>query len=179
MPRKEEISVNRTQKVPVFRIVILGLLIAIEIVLSRWLSIQAWNFKISFSFVPIVIAAMMYGPVASGAVAAIADFLGAILFPAGAFFPGFTFTALFNGVVYGVFLKKKQSMGNIIIAVTITHLVGSLLLNTYWISMLYGTPFLALLPVRIWQNIAMLIVHMVVIPLISKLLVPKLKAAAL
>ncbi|WP_242867821.1 folate family ECF transporter S component [Clostridium sp. Marseille-P299] len=157
----------------------LGFFIAIEIVLSRWLSFQTWNFKISFSFVPIVIVAMLYGPLASGMVAGIADVIGAILFPIGAYFPGFTFTAFFNGIVYGIFLKKKQSMPHVIIAVCITHLVGSLLLNTFWISMLYGTPFLALLPLRIGQNVVMMIVQIVVIPMISKLLVPRFKALTL
>lgn len=157
----------------------LGFFIAIEIVLSRWLSFQTWNFKISFSFVPIVIVAMLYGPLASGMVAGIADVIGAILFPIGAYFPGFTLTAFFNGIVYGIFLKKKQSMPHVIIAVCITHLVGSLLLNTFWISMLYGTPFLALLPLRIGQNVVMMIVQIVVIPMISKLLVPRFKALTL
>lgn len=157
----------------------LGFFIAIEIVLSRWLSFQTWNFKISFSFVPLVMVAMLYGPLASGMVAGIADVIGAILFPIGAYFPGFTFTAVFNGVIYGIFLKKKQSMPHIIIAVSITHLVGSLLLNTFWISMLYGTPFLALLPLRIGQNVVMMIVQIVVIPMISKLLVSRFRVLTL
>lgn len=157
----------------------LAFFVAIEIVLSRWLSFQTWNFKISFSFIPIVLVAMLYGPLAAGTVAGLADFIGAILFPIGAYFPGFTFTAFFNGMIYGIFLKKKQSMPHVVMAVVITHLVGSLLLNTFWISMLYGTPFLALLPLRIGQNIAMMIVQIVLIPMLSKLLVPKFKALAL
>lgn len=43
-------------------IVTLGLLAAIEIVLSRFFSINAWNIKIGFSFVPLAVAGMLYGP---------------------------------------------------------------------------------------------------------------------
>ena len=77
-------------RIPVRTIVYLGVLTALEIVLNRFLSINAWNIKIGFSFVPIVVAAILYGPIAAGIVAALCDFLGAILFPIGAYFPGFT-----------------------------------------------------------------------------------------
>ena len=38
-------------------------LIAAAIVLSRFLSINAWNLKIGFTFVPVFIAAYLYGPI--------------------------------------------------------------------------------------------------------------------
>ena len=83
---------------------LMGLLTAVEIVLSRFLSISAWNTKIGFAFVPVVIAAILLGPYRAGIVAALADFLGAVLFPIGAYFPGFTLTAFFMGVIYGLLL---------------------------------------------------------------------------
>lgn len=46
--------------------VTLGMLVAVEIVLSRFLSINTWRFKIGFSFVPIVLAAMLYAGIRSG-----------------------------------------------------------------------------------------------------------------
>ena len=49
----------------------LALLTALEIVLSRFLSINAWNIKIGFSFVPIVVAALLFGPLEAGIVAAL------------------------------------------------------------------------------------------------------------
>ena len=35
----------------------LGLLVAVEIVLSRFCSINAWDLKIGFSFLPVAVAA--------------------------------------------------------------------------------------------------------------------------
>ena len=40
----------------------LGLLVAVEIVLSRFCSINAWDLKIGFSFLPVAVAAMRLGP---------------------------------------------------------------------------------------------------------------------
>ncbi len=81
-----------------------ALLAALEIVLSRFLSISAWNTKIGFAFVPVALAALLLGPLNAGIVAALADFLGALLFPVGPYFPGFTLTAFLMGLCYGVFL---------------------------------------------------------------------------
>ena len=47
-----------------------------EIVLSRFLSLSAWNVKIGFSFVPIALAAILYGPMAgAGEFATLAESL--------------------------------------------------------------------------------------------------------
>ena len=155
-------------------IAIMGVLIAMEIVLSRFLSIAAWNIKIGFSFVPLALAGMLLGPTKGGIVGALADFIGAMLFPIGAYFPGFTLTAFLTGVIYGVFLHKKQTPGRIAAAVAINQLAMSLLLNTLWISMLYGSPFGPLFLTRIWQTVVLVPVQLVVILVISKVLIGKL-----
>ena len=86
-----------SKKIPVRTVVYLGVLTALEIVLSRFLSISAWNIKIGFSFVPIAAAAMLFGPLPAAVAAALGDLLGAILFPIGPYFPGFTVTAFLTG----------------------------------------------------------------------------------
>jgi len=156
------------------RLVNLAMLTALEIVLSRFLSITAWNTKIGFAFVPVVVAAMLYGPLSAGIVAALADFVGALLFPVGAYFPGFTLTAFLMGAVYGLCLYKKQSFPRILLAVAVHQLALSLLLNTLWISLLYGSPFRALLVSRLPQCAILAAVQLALIPLLAKAL-PRLK----
>ena len=157
---------------------LMALLTALEIVLSRFLSLSAWNTKIGFAFVPVVLAAMLLGPLYAGIVAALADFLGALLFPVGAYFPGFTLTAFLMGLCYGLFLYKKQSFPRILAAVALHQLVLSLLLNTLWISVLYGSPFWPLLLSRLPQCAILAAVQLAVIPLLVKLL-PRLKGTGL
>lgn len=128
-----------------------ALLIALQIILSRFCPINAWNIRIGFAFVAVFFAAYLYGPLFSAVVAGIADLIGATLFPSGAFFPGFTLTAILTGLVFGVLLYKKQSWWRILTAVAIDQLILSLLLNTFWISILYGSPFLPLMATRAVQ----------------------------
>ena len=154
----------------------LGILTAVEIVLNRFLSVNAWNIKIGFSFIPVVIAAMLYGPTGGGIVAALGDFLGAILFPIGAYFPGFTLTAFLTGAVFGLFLHREQTLPRIAGAVAVNQFILSLFLNTLWISILYGSPYIPLLGTRVLQSILLTAVQLIVIRLIAGLL-PRLKSA--
>lgn len=146
-------------------VVTLGLLIAIEIVLSRFFSIQAWNFKITLSFVPIVIAGVLYGPMSAGIAAALSDFLGALLFPSGTFFPGFTLTAFLTGTIWGLFLHKKQTTLRVLGAVICNQLLCSLLLRSLWLSILYTSPYLPLVGSRIVQSVINGTIQFVVIRL--------------
>ena len=151
-------------------LVMMSLLIALEIILSRFLSISAWNIKIGFSFVPVVIAAILLGPVQAGLVGALADFIGAILFPIGAYFPGFTLTAFLTGLVYGLFLHESQKPIRIVGAVLINQLILSLCLNTLWISILYGSPYGPLFVTRIVQTLILTAVQLVTITVLVRIL---------
>lgn len=148
------------------RLVLIAMLIAAQVVLSRFLSISLWNLRIGFAFVPIVLAGILLGAIPAGLTAALADLIGATLFPSGPFFPGFTLTAAVTGVLYGLFLHKKQTLPRILGAVLTTELLCSILLNTTWLSILYSTPYVALLPTRLPQAIGMAVVEIVVIRLL-------------
>lgn len=160
----------KSKKITTQMIVMLGLLTAMEIVLARFLSIATWNLKIGFSFVPVAMAAAMYGPLAGGAVAALGDFLGAMLFPIGPYFPGFTLTALLTGAVLGLFLHKKQTALRILGAVAVNQLVLSLFLNTLWISILYSSPYGPLFLTRIGQCAILAPIQFVVIGVMTRVL---------
>ena len=164
-----EKKMNRTHK-----LVLMAMLVAIQVVLSRFLSINLWNLKIGFAFVPIALAGMLLGPMGAGLTGMVADIIGATLFPSGAFFPGFTLTAFITAFGYGFFLHKKQDMPHILAAVLFSEIVGTLLLNTKWIAILYGTAFLPIFVTRIWQAVGMGVVEVVIIKLLAKY-VPHLK----
>ena len=148
----------------------LAMLIAIEVILSRFLSVNAWNIKIGFGFVPVVIAAVLYGPLAGGIVGALSDFIGALLFPIGTYFPGFTLSSFLMGVVFGLFLYKKQSWLQGLAAVGINQFILGLFLNTFWISVLYGSPYVPLLATRVFQCILLTVVQLICIQLMVPIL---------
>lgn len=132
-------------------VVLIGAMTAVEIVLSRFLSFSVWNMKIGLGFLPVLLTAMTLGPLSAGIVGALGDFLGAILFPIGAYFPGFTLTAFLTGVVFGLFLYKKRTVLRMITAAAVNQVLLSLFLNTLWISLLYTSPYLPLLLTRLLQ----------------------------
>lgn len=126
-------------------IVYSAILVALEIVLNRFCSINTSGWKIGFGFVPIVIAAVMFGPVTAAVVYALSDLIGALLFPIGAYFPGFTVVAAIMGAMFGLFLYKKTNekkikfFPNIIVPVLFNNIVLGLCINTIWVSILYGS----------------------------------------
>lgn len=156
----------------VHTLVIFAMLIAMEIVLSRFLALNTHITKIGFNFVPIVIAAMLYGPVGGAIVGSFGDYLGATLFPIGQYFPGFTLTALLTGAIFGLFLQNASTSRwftiRAAISVGINNLILSLFLNTYWLYFLYlGTdkaaPYWNILVPRIVQCAILIPVQLAVI----------------
>ncbi|MEA5050586.1 MAG: 5-formyltetrahydrofolate cyclo-ligase [Oscillospiraceae bacterium] len=146
------------------RVAVLGLLIALEIILSRLLSISIppvnTLFKISFSFIPVVLAAEFYGPLWAGAMAAIADVLGTLMFEGGEFFPGFTLTAFLVGVVFGLFIYERPFKLSIeLTAASIVQLGLHLGLDSLWLYIMYGESSLALLPARAVKSVVMIAVE--------------------
>ena len=163
------------KKFDVRKLVQISLLVALQIILTRFCSIQTPIVRIGFGFVPVVIIATMYGPIYAGVANGIADILGLMLFPSGSFFPGFTLTASLAGVVYGVFLYNKPiNWGRIIAASVIINIVLNLGLNTYWLSIMMGKGFLALLPTRIVKELVMIPIKVVIIGIVWKSIIVKL-----
>ena len=155
------------QKSKVHQMTLLALLTALEIVLSRFCSINTWNLKIGFGFLPVAIAAMLFGPVSAAVAGGLSDFLGAVLFPIGPYFPGFTLTAVLTGVCFGIFLYKKTGFFKITVSVLLNEILGSLLLNSLWISILYSMPYKPLFISRLTtQVLPMIAIEIIVLWLI-------------
>lgn len=154
-----------------------GVLIAITFVLSRFLSIDTPIVRIGFGFVPIAICAMMFGPIWAGVTAGVADIIGAFLVPTGAFFPPLTISAVLTGIVFGLFLYRgagapERTSGNvwvrIIGAVAVGQIGISLFLNTWWLSILFGTPYPTLFVTRIVQTGILIVLQVIVLRLLAK-----------
>lgn len=144
--------------------IFMGLLISMEIVLTRFFSIQTPIVRISFGFIPIVIASIMFGPVLGGLTAAFSDILGMMLFPKGAYFPGFTLSAFLAGSIYGIVLHKKtKTILRIIIAVAIVVIFVDLGLNTYWLSIITGKGVVALFVPRFIKSVIMFPIQSILI----------------
>lgn len=146
------------------KIVLLALLIGLNIVLSRIVpAINAWNMKISLTFITMVIAGNLYGPVFSILVGGLGDFIGSLLFPIGAYNPLFTITAILSGLIFGIFYEKNMEPKYAVIECLTNNIFVTLLLNSWFISITYNTSFTALLATRSLQALVMFVIQMLLI----------------
>jgi ECF transporter S component (folate family) len=158
------------------KIVYMSMFITLEVILTRFLSIQTPIVRIGFTFIPIAISAIMFGPIPSGISAALADIVGMMLFSTGgSFFPGFTLTAFLTGVIYGIFLYKKTiSPIQIILAVITSTVVVTLGLDTLWLWMLTGKGVHVILPARIIKCVIMAPIQVIMIQMMWRLVIGRL-----
>ena len=162
-------------KISTKMLVTLAMLLAIEIVLSRFLSIQTPITRIGFGFIPLVMAGILFGPIPAAIVAVLADVLGALLFPTGAYYPPLTITSLLVGLTYGLFLHKISfnhkdiyDWLRIIGCVVVRQGIWALLLQSYWLSLLQGITYKQCLVTRIPQVLILAVVEIIVIPILIK-----------
>ena len=106
--------------------------------------------KIGFGTLPIVIVAILYGPVAAGIVGGLTDVLGFIVAPVGgAYIPGFTISMILMGMIYGIaFYKENVKLPRIIITEVIITLFINIILGVTWFIVFYGMPLGKALSIR-------------------------------
>lgn len=162
------------------KIILSAMLLALLIVLSRFLSIETQFLVLSFSFIPIIMSAIWLGPKYSMMIAALGDLIGALLFPFGAYFPGFTVSAAISGYIYGVFLynKNKVNINNkkfllklIISSILVLGLVN-IFITSFWLHLLYGKAYYAIISTRITSQIVMLPIQVTIIYMLNKFFNP-------
>lgn len=135
----------------------IALFLALHIVVTRFVAIETQIFRISFSFVPTSLCAMLFGPWIGAVFGFVADFLGMMIFPKGPYFPGFGINEALYAFSYGVFLYKKNvDFKHIIPCVLLQTLLIDLGLSTLWLHILYQNPVWVILSGRVITALVML-----------------------
>lgn len=134
-----------------------GLLTAAAIVLGFFKIPLTDIIEIRFASLPVAIAGYLFGPVIGGAVGALSDLGGYFLKPTGPFFPGFTITSMVSGIIFGLMLHgRKPTLQRILAAQIVYTVICGILLNSIWLSMLYGNGFIAVLSARLVKELVMI-----------------------
>lgn len=158
-----------------YQLIVMAFLIALEIIFTRFLSIQLPIARIGFGFLPVAVTAIMFGPIKAGICYAIGDVLGMLLFPSAAYFPGFTLSAFITGILYGIILYGHKVTGKrAFFAAFCVLLTITVFLNTFWLYLIMGKGFWALIPTRLAEAGLMLVVQTVTIPLVWNQVIVKL-----
>ena len=119
----------------------LALLVAMSIVFSRVLSISTGFVRFNLGSLPVLLAALLFGPGAGFAVGAVADIIGGVL--AGyAINPLITLGAGAIGLVAGYAYRTGLRLS---ISVLLGHFVGSMVINSLALRIFYGYAWSVLL----------------------------------
>ena len=157
MQQKQQRSVSLQTLVRV------AILIAMDVLLMNYLGIHTQFFKIGFSFVPIALCGMLYGWRWGTVCAGVGDLINCVFSGLG-WYPPLTLSACLNGFLYGLLLKgRSDSLPAIVLAVGIFQIGISMFLNTWFLSILYTTPYFELMVTRIPQVLLMLPVQIIVL----------------
>lgn len=175
-----------------------GILTAMTIVLAEFIGINLAMIQISFNFIPIVFAAMFLGPIPCCIIAALADFVGALLFQ-GSVNPFITIISALMGLSYGIFLysgspvnraltaaaaklcgkAKNPGQAAVIIvgaiAVLFDLIVFTLILTPITLHLYYDLSYAVIYAPRALKAVIMLPLETIVISLLDSQLIPRLK----
>lgn len=154
-------------------IVACGLLTATSIVLTRLFSFMipiggVGAIRLGFGPLPVIMAGVMFGPVAGGAVGMVADVLGYAINPmGGAFIPQLTVVAAITGMVPGLLVRvlkhEPPTFKTILAAVTAGQFVSSLILTPYVLYTVLHVPIWVNVPLRVMTQCILVPVYSVVI----------------
>ena len=152
-----------------------GLIIAVEIILERYLCIEAGDSsRYSLAFVARAVAGVILGPVVAGITGGLADCLGAVI-KFGSPVWMLCITAIVRGVFYGLFLHKKITIPRIVLTVLCVEGICSVLLNSLILHFSFGSPLSALLVTRSIQAVIMTVIQIPVLIIMNRYLFPQLK----
>ena len=167
MERNQEPNQSTKPKSKLFtphNLALMSALIAMQIILARFLSIQVSDtLRISFESIPVILAGMWLGPIPGASVAVVADFLGTIIHGYGAWFPPLVLGPVAVGVLSGVSTKYifrsplAETRDTWKVAVTVV-VVG--ILNSFLFGLIGSTLFSIMVagnttafPVLLWTNL--------------------------
>lgn len=163
------------------KVIITAILIALTIVLQRLLAFRTPIIQINFMFAPIMLAGMLLGWPGATFVATIADLIGALLFPSGSFFFGYTLTAILTGLTAGLCLYRTHGIKldrNFVLRLVIcTLIITGVLnggLNTLWVLMMTGDASSVIIPVRVMKQLVMAPVMLITMTALVKIFAPRL-----
>lgn len=163
------------------KVILIAILIALTIVLQRLLAFRTPIIQINFMFVPVMLAGMLLGWPGATFVATVADLIGALLFPSGSFFFGYTLTAILTGFTAGICLYRPDGVKldrNFVIRLVLCILIITGVLNgglnTIWVLMMTGDASNIIVPVRIVKQLVMAPIMLLTMLALMKIFAPRL-----
>lgn len=155
------------------KVVFAALVIAMRVAMAGIFIPVGPNLRVYFHFFVTAFGGLVCGPVMALMIGFGADILGVLLFPSGAYFFGYTLSAMAGALVYGLFLYKRPiSMVRIALCKAVVSIGVNVLLGSLWSALLYSKGYYYYFVQSITKNILLLPVEVVVLYLFFKLILP-------
>ena len=144
----------------IYSLAALAMLLAIRIIVGIFANSTMALFgnmlKLSINFLPIAIAAAMFGPIGAALVGGLGDILSFFINPAsgGAYFPGFTLNGILTGLILSIFLYKNNvDIKTVLVSWTINAVLIEVFLSGYWLYFIYGAGSGDAFPIYLWTRL--------------------------
>lgn len=136
-------------------LIFLALLAAMQIVLSKVVSIDIGFARVTISNLPVILAGLWFGPIAGGTCGLVADVLGCFLKGFGVN-PLITLSTMIWGIIPALMRplmkgSKTRKIAVLCVSILITTVCGTLVLTTLGLVWMNGYDFAAIMPGRLIQ----------------------------
>lgn len=167
-------AVNEKNKTNILAIT--AFMIALQIAMSSFFIPVGENLRIYFSFVTTAVSCLIGGPVLALCYGFIADNLGFVLHPLGAYFPGYTLTAMSGAFLYAIFFYHKRiTVTRIFLCKLTVNLFVNVLMGSLWSAMIMGKAYYYYLAKSIVKNTLMLPIEVILLVSVFQLILPILQ----
>lgn len=140
----------------------IGLLVAAQIVLERYLSISIAEYlRFKFTFVAQAIAGVCLGPVYGAVAAVVSDLLGCLLTGQPPI-PLLSVVAALRGLVFGILFFKKQNVVRIVLASVFDQIVCGIFFSSYALAPFYGMTYWGMVAVRLAQCAVLFVLEILI-----------------
>ncbi len=152
-----------------------ALLIALQIAIASFYIPVAENLRIYGTFFIVSLYSAIAGPIMALSCAFIADTLGFILHPQGAYFFGYTVSAMLGSLIYALFLyRQKITLFKLFLSKLLVNIFINAVLGSLWTSMLFSKGFYFYFSLSITKNLILLPLEVVLLYFVFKTINPYL-----
>ena len=152
---------------------LIALMIAMKIVIGFVRIPVAENLRITLTYIIVAIEAIVTGPVCGLLSGFITDNLSFMLFPDGAYFPGYTITAMAGSFIYAILLYQKNiTIARITLAKLFNNYIINVLLGSLWSSMLYGKAYIVYFSTSLIKNTILLPIEIFLLVIVLNFTLP-------
>ncbi|MCI9575355.1 MAG: folate family ECF transporter S component [Clostridiales bacterium] len=167
-------AIQQTKDIKVM--VTVAMLIALTVVLTIFVDIPiplGDNLRIRFDFLAEIVFCMIGGPIIGVAGGMVGDLVGYLCHPFGAFFPGYTISAMTACLIYSLFFfRSRITIVKIAICKLLINMLVNVLLGSVWSMVIGKYGYLFYLGKSVIKNSIMLPIEIVLMILVLGLLVP-------